>query len=96
MSTIDTLSLEWMLAPLSPSVFLEEYWEQRPLVMQRGNPEYYRSLLTAADVDRLVTTSDMTYPEFRMVRSGTPLPLSDYTRTTSAAKGQKIILNVNA
>lgn len=87
MTPSDAYTLERMLAPLSPSTFLQEYWEQRPLVLQRGDPEYYRSLLSAADVDRLVTTSDMTYPEFRLVRSGAQLPLSGYTRTTSAGSG---------
>lgn len=87
MSLTHPFTLERLLAPVTPAVFLQEYWEQRPLVLQRSDPEYYRSLLTAADADRLVTTSDMTYPEFRLVRSGTPLPLSDYTRTTSASGG---------
>jgi ribosomal protein L16 Arg81 hydroxylase len=77
-------SLEQLLAPVAPRVFLEEYWEQRPLVLKRGEPGYYASLLSAADVDAQVTGSDLTYPEFRLVRSGTPLPLGDYTRTTSS------------
>lgn len=80
-------TLERLLAPVSPSVFLQEYWEQRPLILQRCDPDYYRALLTAADVDRLVTTSDMTYPEFRLVRSGAPLPLSDYTKTAASGGG---------
>lgn len=83
MTPPDAYTPERMLAPLSPSAFLQEYWEQRPLVLQRSDSCHYRSLLTPADVDRLVTTSDMTYPEFRLVRDGAQLPLSSYTRTTS-------------
>lgn len=87
MTSPAAFTLERLLAPMRASVFLDEYWEQRPLVLQRADPGYYADLLTAGDVDRLVTTSDLTYPEFRMVRSGTPLPLPDYTRTTSASGG---------
>lgn len=87
MTSLAPFTLERLLAPLRPSVFLEEYWEQRPLVLPRSDAGYYGDLLTAADVDRLVTTGDLTYPEFRMVRSGTSLPLSEYTKTTSASGG---------
>ena len=80
-------TLEQLLAPVPPAAFLQEYWEQRPLVLQRSAPDYFQALLTAADVDRLVTTADLTYPEFRLVRSGSPLPLPDYTKTTSASGG---------
>lgn len=80
-------TLEQLLSPVPPHAFLQEYWEQRPLVLQRTSSSYYQSLLTAADVDRLVTTSDLTYPEFRLVRSGEPLPLSDYTKSTAASSG---------
>ena len=84
-----SFTLERLLAPVPPSVFLQEYWEQRPLVLQRSRAGYYGDLLTAADVDRLVTTSDMTFPEFRLVRSGEPLPLPDYTRTTTSSGGPR-------
>ncbi len=66
MTRSDAFTLERLLAPVPPTAFLEEYWEQRPLVLQRADPDYYRGLLTAADVDRMVTTSDMTFPEFRL------------------------------
>lgn len=87
MTLPDRPTLERLLAPVTPAAFLEEYWERRPLILQRSEPAYYQDLLTAADVDRLVTTSDMTYPEFRLVRNGEPLPLPDYTKTTSANGG---------
>jgi ribosomal protein L16 Arg81 hydroxylase len=87
MTQPDAFTLERLLAPVSPAAFLQEYWEQRPLILPRAAPDYYRDLLAAEDVDNLVTTSDMTYPEFRMVRDGTPLPLPEYTKTTSASGG---------
>ncbi|MFN3648497.1 MAG: cupin domain-containing protein [Armatimonadota bacterium] len=87
MSYPDAFTLERLLAPVTPAVFLAEYWEQRPLVLPRADRGYYRELLSAADVDRLVTTSDLTYPEFRLVRDGAPLPLSEYTKTAHASGG---------
>ncbi|MGV3721945.1 MAG: cupin domain-containing protein [Actinomycetota bacterium] len=87
MTQPNPFTLERLLSPAPISGFLSEYWEQRPLALQRHDPAYYHSLLTSADVDRLVTTSDLTYPEFRLVRSGEPLPLPEYTRTTSSSGG---------
>ena len=87
MTQLNAFTLERLLSPAPVSEFLSKYWEQRPLVLQRQDPAYYQTLLTSADVDRLVTTSDLTYPEFRLVRSGEPLPLSDYTKTTASTGG---------
>lgn len=56
-------SLDWVLAPCTRTEFFDAYWEQRPLVIKRRQPDYFSSLLTFEDVDRVLTTMDRRYPD---------------------------------
>ena len=60
--------------------FAEEHWGRAPL-LHRGEPEGFAGLLDLGDVDHLVTETLLRMPGFRMVRDGTPLDPSSYTRS---------------
>ena len=62
--------------------FFASAWGQRPLV-RRGSDtgERFTDLLELADVDHLITSSGMRTPAFRLVKDGSPLPQSGYTKT---------------
>jgi ribosomal protein L16 Arg81 hydroxylase len=47
-----TVTLEDLIAPVSLKDFRERYWEKEYLVISRGNPDFYRSFFSLADVDR--------------------------------------------
>ncbi len=42
--------LEWMIHPITPKQFFAEYWEKKPLVIKRKDPEYYTGLFSEAAV----------------------------------------------
>ncbi len=67
------------LDPVEPERFFDEYWEQRPLVVARGEAARFDSLLSAADVERLVCETGLRVPAFRLVKEGAQLPLAGYT-----------------
>ena len=73
----DALALT--LDPVSAAGFFDEYWEQRPLVIPRGERERFTPLLEVTEIERLVCEAGMRMPAFRLVRDGSPLPPSDYT-----------------
>jgi hypothetical protein len=50
--------------------FLGEHWEQQPLVVPRGEEGRYDDLLSARDVERLVTETGLRTPGFRLVKAG--------------------------
>lgn len=81
-------SLSRLVAPLTAARFLQEHWEQKPLVHLDCGRRRFDDLLTLDDVDFAVTTTDMRYPQFRMVKDGEPLPLTSYTRPTRGASGE--------
>jgi ribosomal protein L16 Arg81 hydroxylase len=71
--------LDRIVEPKSGEEFLTEDWEQRPLVVRRDEPGRFDDLLSVADVERLVCSTGIRYPAFRLVKEGEPIPLSTYT-----------------
>lgn len=52
---LETLSLASLIAPVSEEEFRSVYWEQRPLVVHRQQPDYYGDLFTLRDFDGAIT-----------------------------------------
>jgi ribosomal protein L16 Arg81 hydroxylase len=71
------------LEPVSADTFFAEHWERRPLVVPRGEPGRFDDLLSEADVERLVCSTAIRYPAFRLVREGAQLDVGAYTSDVS-------------
>lgn len=54
-------------------------FERGPLTIPRSEPGRFDGILSTADVERLVCTSGIRVPAFRLVADGAPLPLGEYT-----------------
>jgi ribosomal protein L16 Arg81 hydroxylase len=72
-------SLEWMMSPVSKQIFFEEYWEKQPLVVKRSDRDYFASLLSLDEVDRVITTLGLRYPAITLKNAGQPVTSDDYT-----------------
>ena len=71
------------LDPVSGEEFLAEHWEQRPLVVPRGERGRFDDLLSVADVERLLTSGGLRFPGFRLAKAGAKLDVADYTKDLS-------------
>jgi lysine-specific demethylase/histidyl-hydroxylase NO66 len=67
------------LEPVATDAFFAEHWEQRPLVVPRNEPGRFDDLLSVSDVERLVCSTAIRYPAFRLVREGGQLDVGAYT-----------------
>jgi bifunctional lysine-specific demethylase and histidyl-hydroxylase NO66 len=67
------------LEPVATDAFYAEHWEQRPLVVPRNEPGRFDDLLSEGDVERLVCSTAIRYPAFRLVREGGQLDVGAYT-----------------
>jgi hypothetical protein len=65
--------------PIGEAEFLAEYWERRPLVVERDEPGRYDDLLPEEEVERVVCSGGLRYPGFRLVKAGEQLSVRDYT-----------------
>src|SRR5438132_8379431 len=62
------------IEPVGAEDFFGRYWERRPLSVPRREPGRFDDLLSGADVERLVCSTGIPEPAFRLVRAGAPPP----------------------
>jgi ribosomal protein L16 Arg81 hydroxylase len=62
-------SFERMIDPIGEGTFLREYWEQKPLVIERGKPDYYSGVLSMADIDAIVGFRQLKYSQLKIARA---------------------------
>jgi ribosomal protein L16 Arg81 hydroxylase len=60
-------------------VFFSDYWERKPLVIRRAQPNYYDSLLSLDDIDRVITTVARQYPDVILKNANAEVTVDDYT-----------------
>ncbi len=64
-----------------PDAFLRGAWGRRPTVHASEDPLGFADLLSLDDVDRIVSTTSLRTPGFRLVKAGEQIPESSYTRS---------------
>jgi ribosomal protein L16 Arg81 hydroxylase len=85
-----TPSLEWLIRPITTGEFFEQYWEKQPLVVQRDRPDYFGSLLSVDEVDRVITTLDRRYPDVILKNANSRTAEANYTLSNGALDVAKI------
>jgi cupin superfamily protein len=68
------------IEPVGAEEFLTAYWEQKPLVVRREEPGRFDDLLSREDAERLLSSTALRYPAFRLVRAGDQLDPRSYTK----------------
>jgi cupin superfamily protein len=71
--------LRLAIDPVAAETFFAEHWERQPLVVARREPGRFEHLLSAADAERLLLSTGIREPAFRLVRTGDRLDARDYT-----------------
>ncbi|MEM1285551.1 MAG: cupin domain-containing protein [Pseudomonadota bacterium] len=72
------LDFDWSIAPVDREVFFRDAYEKKHLVIHRGDPDYYRDLVTIAEIDRVVTTMGLSVPEVSVVKANESITAADY------------------
>jgi JmjC domain len=67
------------VAPVEPDRFLDDCWERRPLVCERGGAARFDDLLSERDIEELVASGGLRHPAFRLVKAGERIRLRDYS-----------------
>lgn len=63
-------------------MFVREWWALRPHFRRSADARGFDDLLSFDDVDLIVSTTGLRLPSFRLVKDGTTLRSSRYTKTT--------------
>jgi len=75
-----TFDLASLLLPYAPESFFSRFWEQSYLFVKRDQPRYYDSLITAADLENIISNPDSRYPAIRIAKGGNYYAPEAYTR----------------
>lgn len=81
-----------VINPVELSDFFNIYWEKQPLVISRKKPDFYADLLSITDIDHIISSTDLRYPAFRLIKNGSQIPIQKYTSDFSL--GNDVFSNV--
>ena len=74
------LDFDALVAPIGADAFFSKYWEREHLILHRGQPTFYQSLITVTDLETLISDSDARYPAIRLAKGGGYFSAESYTR----------------
>lgn len=86
-ATAPTVRFEDLVAPVAPEEFLDAYWERRHLFLHRGDPDYYGTLFSFADVDRWISLAQAAPADLLLI-----VPPPDSGRKTERKKLRDVSL----
>lgn len=72
-------SLDWLIDPVKKDLFFDQYWEKQPLVIARKCKDYFASLLSLNEVDRVITTLNLSYPSITLKNADKNVLPADYS-----------------
>jgi ribosomal protein L16 Arg81 hydroxylase len=82
--SVENFDFAKLIQPIEPETFFNEYWEQRPLILSRQEPDYYRDLFTIQDVDKVLFYTRPHPPEVKIVKNQQELLPSKYINADSS------------
>lgn len=84
-----------LIAPISRSDFFENYYEKKPLLIKRNNPDFYKSIFTLQDFDEYFQRSDLKFPAVQMAEGGDYIYPQQFANSDNEIDFQKLIFNFN-
>lgn len=72
------LSFEWLIDPIDPATFFAEYYEHKPLLVERNDPSKWSSLLSIAAIDHHLATTTPRRPDVFLVDAARDLDNDAY------------------
>ncbi|HXJ91354.1 MAG TPA: cupin domain-containing protein [Terriglobia bacterium] len=87
---VSNSSLQWLIDPFSRAEFFQDYWEKRPLVVKRNQPTYFGSLVSLDEVDRVLTTLDLRYPNVSLKNADRSVTAADYVQDDDSLDVAKV------
>lgn len=76
--TQSDFGFDWTIAPESPETFFADFFEKKPMVVRRNDPDYYKDLLSFEDIDRVITTLGLEHPEINVTKADGNITPQDF------------------
>ena len=88
--TLEHYAFAKLIHPMTPEEFFADYWEKKPLVVHRDDPDYYRDLLNFESVNHALTTLEHQSSELFMGNQAERVMPSQYTYETGLVDVSKL------
>lgn len=75
--------MAWLLQPHTIEDFANTYYETAPLVVDRGDSEYYKRYFSLREMERILYGTELTPNDLRLFRDGTPARPESYLRPSA-------------
>jgi lysine-specific demethylase/histidyl-hydroxylase NO66 len=92
--------LAMLFAPTSGSEFLERYFENEPLHVERNDPNYFREIYDIGEVESSMVVGAYEFDRFCLIKAGTPQVSTDemtierrYPRARHSGRGPRRVLD---
>ena len=82
------LSLDWLLDPIEPTTFFGEFYERKPLLIERRQPHKFAALLSIDAIDRFLSTTNPCRSDVFLVDAARQLKPEDYSFANSDPPGR--------
>jgi mannose-6-phosphate isomerase-like protein (cupin superfamily) len=82
------LSFNWLIEPIEPTAFFSEFYERKPLLIERQQPRKFDSLLSIDAIDRYLSTTNPCRPDVFLVDAARDLQPEDYSFPNSEPPGR--------
>jgi len=79
--SIQLSNFQELIEPFTTDNFVEKYWEKELLIIERNNPNFYKSLFSIEQVDKILDISRPTGTSLRVVKNQEPLLPTRYENT---------------
>jgi len=73
------LTLETLLAPVGRDIFEQRHWEHEPVVLRGTSPDCLAGLFDLDDADRIIHSSGLRGPTYRVVKDQQDLPAEAFS-----------------
>jgi ribosomal protein L16 Arg81 hydroxylase len=91
-----TMTLQDLLAPITPERFMAEYFDRAPLHIQ-GTPDKFAAVLDWAGIDRLLDMTHIwTEASLKLVLDSVPVPPAQYSTRATSRDGASVLQPVAA
>lgn len=81
------LTFAQLLAPVAVTEFFSTYWERHHLHVRRDKPGFFDAVVSVADLDRHLQSRQLPAAFLNVVRKGTGIPFTQWTRTDEGPSG---------
>ena len=82
------LSFKWLIDPIEPTTFFTEFYEQKPLLIERRDPSKFESLLSIKAIDHYLSTTNPCRPDVFLVDAAREIKPEDYSFPNSEPPGR--------